>query len=124
MFFGVYQLDDYHSKACSHRFKIPGEKLTDVNIAVEMVSDAFEDKFDTALLISADDLVAPVKKVRSLCKRVIVAFPPGRMIQIGAGGCGNNGYLPGKPPKSKLSKVVTPQTGTNSIAYLCGLNSN
>lgn len=33
--------------------------MTDVNIAVEMMRDAFQDRFDAALLISADsDLVA------------------------------------------------------------------
>ena len=55
--------------------------MTDVNIATEMLSDAFTDRFDTALLCSADsDLVAPVQQVRQLFpdKRVIVVFPPAR----------------------------------------------
>jgi uncharacterized LabA/DUF88 family protein len=55
--------------------------MTDVNIAVEMMSDAFLDRFDVALLVSADsDLVGPVYAVQRLFseKRVIVAFPPGR----------------------------------------------
>lgn len=57
------------------------EKKTDVNIAVEMLADAYQDAFDVALLMSADaDLAAPVTAVRTLFpkKRVIVAFPPGR----------------------------------------------
>lgn len=57
------------------------EKMTDVNIATELLVDAFANRFDTALLISADsDLVPPVRAVRSCFphKRVIVAFPPGR----------------------------------------------
>ena len=55
--------------------------MTDVNIAVEILKDAYRDKFDVALLISADsDLVPPVKTVRELFpdKRVIIAFPPAR----------------------------------------------
>jgi uncharacterized LabA/DUF88 family protein len=55
--------------------------MTDVNIATEMLSDAFADQFDVALLISADsDLVSPVRKVRHLFpdKRVVVVFPPAR----------------------------------------------
>jgi uncharacterized LabA/DUF88 family protein len=55
--------------------------MTDVNIAVELLSDAFTDSFDVALLVSADsDLVAPIKKVRSLfpTKRILTCFPPGR----------------------------------------------
>jgi uncharacterized LabA/DUF88 family protein len=57
------------------------EKMTDVNIAVELLTDAFQDSFDVALLISADgDLVGPVKKVKRMFprKRVVVIFPPGR----------------------------------------------
>ncbi len=55
--------------------------MTDVNIAMELLTDAFQDAYDTALLFSADsDLVSPVKKVRRLFphKRVVVVFPPGR----------------------------------------------
>jgi uncharacterized LabA/DUF88 family protein len=55
--------------------------MTDVNIATEMLSDAFTDRFDVALLISADgDLVGPIHKIRSLFpgKRVVVVFPPAR----------------------------------------------
>jgi uncharacterized LabA/DUF88 family protein len=54
-------------------------KMTDVNIAVEMLVDAYNNTFDTALLISADsDLTAPLVAIRNLFpgKRVIVAFPP------------------------------------------------
>ena len=55
--------------------------MTDVNIAVEMMADAYQDKFETALLISADsDLTPPVKKVKELFKdkRIVAAFPPKR----------------------------------------------
>ncbi|RPH91946.1 MAG: NYN domain-containing protein [Calditrichaeota bacterium] len=47
----------------------PGQTLicTDVNIATEMLSDAFQNRFDTMLLISADsDLAAPIAKVKQL----------------------------------------------------------
>lgn len=56
--------------------------MTDVNIAMELLVDAHEDRFDTALMISADsDLTGPVLKVRSLFpkKRVVIAFPPNRV---------------------------------------------
>ena len=55
--------------------------MTDVNIAAQLLSDAYDDKFDTALVISGDsDLTTPIKMVleRFPQKRVIVAFPPGR----------------------------------------------
>lgn len=57
------------------------EKTTDVNIAVAMLTDAYDNLFDTAILVSADgDLVRPVNTVlvRFPGKRVIVAFPPDR----------------------------------------------
>ena len=39
--------------------------MTDVNIAVELLQDAFQDAFDTAILISADsDLIAPIAAVK------------------------------------------------------------
>jgi uncharacterized LabA/DUF88 family protein len=56
-------------------------KQTDVNIATEMLTDAFTDRCDVALLISADsDLVGPIERVRALFpqKRVVVVFPPAR----------------------------------------------
>jgi uncharacterized LabA/DUF88 family protein len=51
------------------------------NIAVEIMSDAYQDMFDVALLISADsDLTAPVLAIKNLFpdKRIVVAFPPQR----------------------------------------------
>lgn len=55
--------------------------MTDVNIAVELLSDAYQDKYDKAILISADsDLTAPIKAVCNLfpAKKIVVAFPPER----------------------------------------------
>lgn len=57
------------------------EKMTDVNIATDMLTDAFRGRYDTALLISGDsDLVPPIRAIKALfpAKRVIVAFPPKR----------------------------------------------
>lgn len=57
------------------------EKMTDVNIASQLLDDAYDDCFDTALLVSADsDLTTPVKKVRQRFpdKRIIIALPPNR----------------------------------------------
>lgn len=67
---------------CNYRDNVPSEKMTDVNIAVEMLSDAFQDRFDTAILISGDsDLCGPIAKIREMFpkKRVVCAFPPNRV---------------------------------------------
>jgi len=55
--------------------------MTDVNIATQLLTDAFTNQFDTALLVSADsDLVGPMMRVHELFpeKRIVVAFPPAR----------------------------------------------
>ena len=79
--YGRYQQKDRECPYCKKADKVPSEKMTDVNIAVEMLSDAFNDNFDVALLLSADgDLVPAVRAVKALvpAKKVIVAFPPMR----------------------------------------------
>jgi uncharacterized LabA/DUF88 family protein len=66
---------------CSATWQQNEEKMTDVNIAVRLLTDAIDDSFDTAIIVSADsDLVAPVEAVRTRFpkKRVIVACPPDR----------------------------------------------
>ena len=58
------------------------EKMTDVNVAVELLGDAQDDVFDTAIIVSADsDLTSPARAVRQRYpeKRVVVAFPPNRV---------------------------------------------
>lgn len=79
--FGHYLSKDRQCRRCGNTWTDYEEKMTDVNIAVQLLADAFDDRFDTALLISADsDLTTPVEQVRARfpAKRVIVAQPPGR----------------------------------------------
>lgn len=81
MLYGKYQLNPRKCPHCGFEDKVPNEKMTDVNIAVEMLTDAINDKFDIALLLSADsDLTPTVVAIRNtfMQKRVIVAFPPKR----------------------------------------------
>jgi uncharacterized LabA/DUF88 family protein len=54
------------------------EKRTDVNIAVYMLDDAYNDKCDNFVLVSGDsDLVPPIKMIRHRfpTKQVIVYVP-------------------------------------------------
>ncbi len=79
--FGHYLEKQKTCKSCGTKWTTHEEKMTDVNIAVQLLSDAYENKFDTALVISGDsDLTTPIKMVleRFPNKRIIVAFPPGR----------------------------------------------
>jgi len=81
IFYGHYLTNTIECQKCGAIFAKPNEKMTDVNIAVEMLTDAFQNKFDTGILISADsDLIAPIKKVKKLfaAKKIVVVFPPAR----------------------------------------------
>lgn len=81
IFYGQYAERPRLCTRCKGTDLVPSEKMTDVNIATEMLVDAFRDRYDVALLVSADsDLCPPINKIRSLFpdKRVVVAFPPGR----------------------------------------------
>jgi uncharacterized LabA/DUF88 family protein len=81
IYYGHFLSDTVTCSHCGHTYQTYHEKMTDVNIATELMSDAFQDQFDAALLVSADsDLVGPVQAVQQLFsrKRIVVAFPPGR----------------------------------------------
>jgi uncharacterized LabA/DUF88 family protein len=80
-YYGHFLAETVCCRNCGHTYETYHEKMTDVNISVELMTDTFQDQFDVAVLVSADsDLVGPVKAVRRLFnrKRIVVAFPPGR----------------------------------------------
>ncbi|MCB2263027.1 MAG: NYN domain-containing protein [Candidatus Thiosymbion ectosymbiont of Robbea hypermnestra] len=79
--FGYYLPKQRQCKGCGTTWISYEEKMTDVNIAAQLLVDAYEDRYDTAIIVSGDsDLTTPVKKVREHFedKRLIVAFPPAR----------------------------------------------
>lgn len=79
--FGHYQNNVTECKSCGHSWQDSKEKMTDVNIATHMIVDAYQDKYDVAILISGDsDLVPPIRAIHSNFpkKSVFVAFPPKR----------------------------------------------
>ena len=79
--YGKYQTNVRRCPKCKSTEFIPSEKMTDVNIAVEMLGDAYENLFDTALLFSGQR--SDVAKVQALfpAKRVVIAFPPKRQFK-------------------------------------------
>jgi uncharacterized LabA/DUF88 family protein len=79
--YGHYQLNKAECKRCGNIWPSPSEKMTDVNIATNLIVDAYKDTYDTAILISGDsDLVPPIRVIHENFpkKRVCVAFPPKR----------------------------------------------
>ncbi len=78
---GVHIPKTRRCRKCRATWKYYEEKMTDVNIAVELLGDAQDDTFDTAIIVSGDgDLTGPTSAVRQRHpdKRVVVAFPPNR----------------------------------------------
>ena len=81
IYYGRYQAEIRICENCGFNAIISSEKKTDVNIATELLVDAVQDKFATAILVTADaDLTAPIVSIRKLFvnKSIIVAFPPKR----------------------------------------------
>jgi hypothetical protein len=79
--YGNFQKDHVVCQRCDALVYYDVEKQTDVNIASDMLTDAYENKYDIAILVSGDsDLCAPIKQIRRLFpdKIVIVDFPPMR----------------------------------------------
>lgn len=79
--FGHYLKKERTCRSCHSSWVGYEEKMTDVNLAIQFMADAFDDAFDLALIISGDsDLTTPIRRVRERFpnKRVIVVFPPKR----------------------------------------------
>ena len=79
--YGYFLPRRVHCRNCGETWQSYEEKRTDVNIAAELLGDAQDDAFDTAMTISGDgDLASVVQAVRDRYrrKRFVVAFPPGR----------------------------------------------
>ena len=81
IFYGHYLPKHVQCFSCGAKWVSHEEKMTDVNIAVAMMLDAYDNLFDTAILISGDsDLRAPVAELRKRfpAKKFIIGFPPAR----------------------------------------------
>lgn len=78
--YGNYRESNFECSGCRRPNFIPNEKQTDVNIAVEMMLDAYLNRYDVALLVGGDsDLVPAVRAVKShFKKQIICCFPPKR----------------------------------------------
>lgn len=83
IYYGHYQRDSVECKRCGYVWPSFNEKMTDVNIATQMLLDAYQDKYDMAMLISGDsDLVPPIKAIHQNFKtnECLSHFPPNVII--------------------------------------------
>jgi uncharacterized LabA/DUF88 family protein len=81
IYYGHYQRNRVECYRCGNIWATYNEKMTDVNIATQMLTDGYKDNYDMAMLISGDsDLVPPIRAIHDIFqnKRVFVAFPPKR----------------------------------------------
>ena len=70
-------LGRYVLRVYRHGSKHPVEKETDVNLAVDMVVGAYEERFDVAMLVAGDsDYVRAIQAVRAKGKRVVWCHLP------------------------------------------------
>ena len=76
--YGLYKAKNIECDNCGHNWFVSNEKMTDVNIATHLIIDAYQDLFDTAILISGDsDLVPPIKAIHeNFPKKVVSVFFP------------------------------------------------
>ena len=70
IYYGHFLSDTIECQKCGHIHQTHHEKMTDVNIAVQMLTDAYQDNFDIAMLITADSdltnaIVMPCKPSRA-----------------------------------------------------------
>lgn len=113
--YGHYLQKSRRCHSCGATWMDYEEKMTDVNIAMQLLADAFDDHFDTALVISADsDLTTPVRQVRARfpAKRVIVAQPPGRnSVQLAGAATAAFTISETKVRQNQLPAAVTTASG-------------
>jgi len=101
----------------SRVFDVPEEKRTDVNIAVNMIKDAINDKCDRFIVVSGDsDLVPAVKAVKVIApnKKVIVYVPASNRVRGAANELRNSSDRHKTLPNNLLSKAQFPDQLTDS----------
>jgi uncharacterized LabA/DUF88 family protein len=81
---GRFKAKEISCKAlCKQKFWTHEEKETDVNIGAHLIADMLQNKFDTAIVITADtDLSAVIELAKTLSnnnKRIYAVAPPNRM---------------------------------------------
>ncbi len=115
IYFGQFKKSKKKCSVCDSWYRHFTEKKTDVNIATEMLADAFLDRFDTAYLISGDsDLVPPIKKIREVFPEKIIkaVFPPKRFnSEIRNNVNGEIHIKPQHLKKSQLPDIVLMDSG-------------
>ncbi len=78
---GNFKKKPRYCKSCNAQWFAHEEKETDINIAIQLLEDSFDDRYDRALIISGDtDLASTIRKVRQRfpSKHITLVLPPRR----------------------------------------------
>lgn len=78
---GRFQRQTRRCRSCSAQWTAYEEKESDVSLAVALVEDAALNRYDTALVVSADsDLCPAIRSAKRLRpeSRIVAVFPPSR----------------------------------------------
>lgn len=78
---GKFKSKTQKCKNCLANYISYEEKQSDINIAITMLSDAYENKFDKAVLLTADtDFVSTIIKIKEKFpqKQILLLVPPNR----------------------------------------------
>lgn len=78
---GHFVNEDRDCRGCGNAWKHPSEKEGDINVAINLLRDAFHNVYDHAYLLTADsDQVATIRmfKAEFPHKNLTVVVPPGR----------------------------------------------
>lgn len=79
--FGKFKLRDKKCRHCHKTYQTFEEKQTDVNISIKLFQCAYDDTFDTGILVTGDsDIVPAIKAVKESfpAKRIGLVIPIGR----------------------------------------------
>lgn len=108
---GDFKEKDRFCKNCKTYFKSHEEKQTDVNIAINIVKEAYEKSYDTAILVTNDtDLIPAIRMLKNAFpqKRIGILFPIDRWSSELSQEC----HFWKKTYKKHLSKSQFPDTVT------------
>ena len=81
VFEGHFIFEDVDCRGCKRVWEKPSEKESDVNLAIELISDGHMDVYDHAYLVTADSdqgATARMFKGKFANKRLYTAIPPGQ----------------------------------------------
>jgi len=113
---GHFKAKSVQCKAvCQQNYTTHEEKETDVNIGIHLVADALHDRFDRALVVSADTDLNPavlLTRAEAAGKRVDIVAPPNRMNRNSAA---SFSITKGKIASSLLPAVITVSENTTII---------